>query len=124
VFLENKVKKYKEGCVKKDLYFILNYLYTHGDGESEKNICKFDCNAYLYKYIYINIYIYICLVLLLYSQWDESPQSYTQGLITIKPSFIFETLEKEFQDKGSKVAGSVTDTETKTKKNHFSGIKL
>jgi hypothetical protein len=30
------VKKYKERCVKTNLYFILNYLYTHGDGESEK----------------------------------------------------------------------------------------
>ena len=29
------MKKYKERCVKTDLYFILNYLYTHGDGESE-----------------------------------------------------------------------------------------
>jgi hypothetical protein len=33
------VKKYKELCVKTDLYFILNYLYTHGDGESKKRIC-------------------------------------------------------------------------------------
>jgi hypothetical protein len=30
------VKKYKEWCVKMDLYFILNYLYTHGDGENKK----------------------------------------------------------------------------------------
>jgi hypothetical protein len=29
------VKKYKEWCVKTDFYIILNYLYTHGDGESE-----------------------------------------------------------------------------------------
>jgi hypothetical protein len=36
VFLENKVKKYKERCVKTDLYFILNYLYPHRDGEIEK----------------------------------------------------------------------------------------
>jgi hypothetical protein len=38
VFLENKVKKYKERCVKTDLYFILNYLYTHADGESENHL--------------------------------------------------------------------------------------
>jgi hypothetical protein len=41
VFLENKVKKYKEWCVKMDLYFILNYLFTPGDGESEKRFHYF-----------------------------------------------------------------------------------
>jgi hypothetical protein len=41
VFLGNIVRKFKERCVKTDLYFILNYLYTHGDGENKKLLIKF-----------------------------------------------------------------------------------
>jgi hypothetical protein len=45
--------KYKERCVKTDLYFILNYLYTHGDGKSKKKQKK---KQHLMKCIILRIH--------------------------------------------------------------------
>jgi hypothetical protein len=36
VFPKNKVKKYRKALCENGFYFLFNYLYTHGDGESEK----------------------------------------------------------------------------------------
>jgi hypothetical protein len=36
VLPKNKVRKYKKIVCEDGFYFLFNYLYTHGDGESEK----------------------------------------------------------------------------------------